>query len=156
MSDSVCLSVCLTKRGGRGHNRMKFTDEGKERADPDTKLLAEIGNIKKPIHIQLTYRTFFKMEKFLKENRLDSYSKAVEKLIEIALILQDHKEEIQNHELLKEFETQYKEGGLVDYFQKLSPNDFRIINSIVKTEEKSRHTSLNSYVSKDQKRGVRF
>ena len=139
--------------------QLKFSDKDREErrrrevdGDSNSQLLAEIGDIKKPIHIQLTYRTFFKMEKFLKESRLDSYSKAIEKLIDIALILQDHKDEIENHELLKEFETQYKEGGLVDYFQKLSPNDFRIINSIVKTEEKSRQTSLHSYIAKDGKR----
>jgi hypothetical protein len=133
---------------------LKFVDEERGRegggeAD-NSKLLAEIGNIKKPIHIQLTYRTFFKMEKFLKENRLDSYSKAIEKLIEIALILQDHKGEIENHELLREFESQYKEGGLVDYFQKLSPADFKIINSIVKTEAQSRQKDLGSFISSQQ------
>lgn len=131
---------------------MKF----KEDID-NNKLLAEIGDIKKPIHIQLTYRTFFKLEKFLKENRLDSYSKAIERLIDIGLILDEHKEEIQDHELLKEFETQYKEGGLVDYFQKLSPADFKIINSIVRTEDLSRQKTMNSFIQQQQnKENKRF
>ena len=83
--------------------QLKFSDKDREErrrrevdGDSNSQLLAEIGDIKKPIHIQLTYRTFFKMEKFLKESRLDSYSKAIEKLIDIALILQDDKDEIEN------------------------------------------------------------
>jgi hypothetical protein len=121
-----------------------------DRGEADSKLLAEIGEIKKPIHIQLSYKTFFKLEKFLKENRLDSYSKAIERLVDIGLLLNEHKEEIQNHELLKEFETQYQEGGLVDYFQKLSPSDFKIINSIVKTEDLSRQKTMNSFIEQQQ------
>jgi hypothetical protein len=131
---------------------LRFIRGGEE---ADSKLLAEVGEIKKPIHIQLPYRTFFKLDKFVKENRLDSYSKAIEKLIDIGLLLDEHKEEIQDHELLKEFEIQYKEGGLVDYFQKLSPSDFKIINSIMKTEDLCRQKTMNSFIEQKNKENKR-
>ena len=134
---------------------MRFKDDRVER-EVDSKLLAEVGEIKKPIHIQLPYRTFFRLDKFVKEHRLDSYSKAIEKLIDIGLLLDEHKDEIQDHELLKEFETQYKEGGLVDYFQKLSPSDFKIINSIMKTEDLSRQKTMTSFIEQTKTESKRF
>ena len=93
------------------------------------------------MHIQLTYRTFFKVEEYMKERRIDSYSRAIDELVNMAIILNEHKDTITDHELLGELKGQYKEGGLVDYIEKLNPSDFKIIHSIVQTEYMSRTKS---------------
>jgi hypothetical protein len=79
-----------------------------------------------------------RIENFEKEYRFKNRTDAINKLLEIALKIVEHKEILKDEHLKQEITNQLREGGLVDYFTKLSNKEIEILHSIVRNEFESR------------------
>jgi len=79
-----------------------------------------------------------RIEEFEKKNRCKTRTDAINNLLEIALIVIEHKDILKDEHLKEEITHQLREGGLVDYFRKLTDKDLAIMNSIVRTEVNAR------------------
>jgi len=104
---------------------------------------SDIKNLKKNMHIALSLEYVALIEDY-RENNPDcrNNTDAISKLIKSGYILWKNKEKItemsRDPELLSELKTQYQEGGLVDFAEKMSPKQFEIFFSIMNTENKAR------------------
>jgi hypothetical protein len=79
-----------------------------------------------------------RIENYERKNRVRNRTEAINQLLEIALIVIEHKELLKDEHLKEEIIDQLREGGLVDYFRTLSTKDLTILNSIVRNEVDSR------------------
>ena len=79
-----------------------------------------------------------RVEDFEKKNRCKTRTDAINALLEIALIVVEHKDILKDEHLKDEITNQLREGGLVDYFRTLTDKDLSILNSIVRNEVDSR------------------
>src|ERR1043165_4376814 len=75
-----------------------------------------------------------RIEDFEKKNRCKTRTDAINALLEIALIVVENKEVLKDEHLKEEIMAQMREGGLVDYFRKLSDRDLSIMRDIVRNE----------------------
>jgi hypothetical protein len=79
-----------------------------------------------------------RVEEFEKKQRCKTRTDAINALLEIALIVVEHKDILKDEHLKDEITQQLREGGLVDYFRKLTDKDLAIMNSIVRNEVDAR------------------
>lgn len=104
---------------------------------------SDLKDLKKHLHISLGLEYLAIIDDY-RENNPDcrSTTDAITKLIKSGYILWKNKDKIaemsEDSELLAELKSQYHEGGLVDFAQKMSPKQFEIFYSIMNNENKSR------------------
>lgn len=93
------------------------------------------------IHIHTPMELYEKIESFCEINKYNT-SEGIKELLQVGLFLSarlsEIKEKIKNPELLEEIHNQLKEGGLVDFVQRMNAKDFELISSIFDTEKKAR------------------
>ena len=87
---------------------------------------------------KIPYSLLIKIDHYVGHARKHSRTEAINELLELALFIAENMKRIQDPELMSEIHSQLKEGGLVDYVQKLTPKDFEVIHSIFEVEHKSR------------------
>lgn len=103
-----------------------------------------IKNKKVPLielHARIPGELYEKLEDYCNSYEC-AKTRGINDLLEIGLIVFTHlneiKEKLKHPELLEEIHNQLKEGGLVDYAQRMNPKDFNLISSIIETEKKAR------------------
>ncbi len=93
------------------------------------------------IHIHVTAELYEKIQRFCEIDKYNT-TEGIKELLEVGLFLSERlseiKEKRKHPELLEEIHNQLKEGGLVDYVQRMNPKDFDLISSIFETEKKDR------------------
>lgn len=99
----------------------------------------EVAGIKQLVHINLPLDLLIRLDDFQRRHRVDNRTKTIIQLIEVGLVLEKHKDTLEDHELKQEIEQSYKNGSFVDFVSRLTPRDFKIFHSIVENENKARH-----------------
>lgn len=102
--------------------------------------------IKQLIHVNLPIGLTQQIDEYVSKNSVhDSRSSAMRELLKIGLWFANRKKEFEvifnNPELMEELGSQYNEGGLVDYAQRMNTREFSIVYSIFKNEAKTRKLS---------------
>jgi len=113
---------------------------GNEGKDPS------LNDLTQMVHVNIPYRILGNMDEYITNDkhgrRHESRSSAIRELLAIGLWFAKRRDEFEtifnNPELMDEINSQLKEGGLVDYVQRMNFEQFLIVWQIFKTEAKSR------------------
>lgn len=101
-------------------------------------LVIEAGDMGRIVQQRIPYRLLLKMEAIEKKEKFKTRTEAINALLEIGIIAYEHKDLIKDEHLKEEIFMQLREGGLVDYFSKLTPTDFMMLWQIARTEARAR------------------
>ncbi|TVL96977.1 MAG: hypothetical protein CV087_22990 [Candidatus Brocadia sp. WS118] len=100
--------------------------------------LDDVVGLKQLVHILMPIDVLVRVEDYQKRNRIDTRTRAILQLIETGMLLEKHKDTLEDHELKQEIEQSYKNGSFVDFVSRMTPRDFKIFHSIVENENKAR------------------
>lgn len=94
------------------------------------------------VHFSLPLEILDDIDQYAKENNRVSRVAAVKDLLKVGIWFAKKKHEFEtifhNPHLMDEITGQLKEGGLVDFVQRMDTNQFQVIWSIFKTEARAR------------------
>ena len=98
----------------------------------------EVGDMGRIVQQRIPYRLLLELEEVEKKEKFDTRTEAINVILEIGLLAYKNKDLIKDEHLKEEIFMQLREGGLVDYFSKLTPTDFIMLWQIVRTEARAR------------------
>jgi len=105
-----------------------------------SKQVSEIG--KQLVSMQLPLSVLVRIDDFADKNNYNSRTSTVIELLKVGLFISEKKKEFEtifkNPELMDELNTQLKEGGLVDFVQRMKWEEFQVVWSIMKNEARDR------------------
>ena len=102
----------------------------------------QLEKSKQLVSMQLPVKLLVRVDDFVENNGFESRTSAFKELVTVGLFLSEKKKEFEaifkNPELMDELNTQLKEGGLVDFVQRMKWDEFQVVWSIMKNEAKDR------------------
>ena len=107
-----------------------------------SKEINEIGKSKQMITMQLPISLLLRVDSFAEKENYESRTSAFKELLNVGLFISERRKEFEtifkNPELMDELNTQLREGGLVDFVQRMKWDEFQVVWSIMKNEAKDR------------------
>lgn len=91
---------------------------------------------------KIPFDLLIRVDEYVIKEGKHSRTEAINELIQIGLIVNKNKKTLEDPQMVTELYSQLKEGGAVDYIQRLGHKEFEILHSIIENEHKDRQTKL--------------